>query len=178
MSEPILHPFRRGAVTIAVSLPFALDARWDENDVLTSATSRTQPPEAFSRNAWGYLISFLRGSAPRGIFAEVFGAPIDQADLPQSLAVPPQQIAVWLPNNVSLHGPLNVALRLDTGAYLVLAAGGGWLIEPACWLICSATAPCSANVQSRNLPSSRKTAPRKYGLRPRRNCRPAPAAPR
>ncbi len=126
MSDPVPHRFRRGDVLTEVALPFALDPLCDEYDALTSAMSRTQPPDGFSRDEWGYLVSFLRGAALRAIFAEVFGAPVPVDDeAPRRLALPRQQIAVWLPNNVSLLGPLTVALCLLTGARVRAKSGSG-----------------------------------------------------
>lgn len=125
MSEDprIFHAFTDASgQTIDVALPFELDALCDEYDALTARMARRPAPAAFSRDEWGYLLSFLRGDAIRAVFIDSFG-PMGEGHGPARIARPPLTIAVWLPNNVSLLGPLTAALCLLTGARVSAKAG-------------------------------------------------------
>lgn len=135
MSEPatsglIAHRFKDHAGPCEVMLPFALEDLALAYDRLTTKLSRAPVPEAFSRDEWGYLLSFMRGSRLRDVFAQNFGPrpePHEQEPhgLPARLILPRSDIAIWLPNNVSLLGPLTVILSLATGARVHAKAGSG-----------------------------------------------------
>lgn len=76
MSEPkpIYHTFQdSNDRIIELGLPFLLDALCDEYDALTARLARRAAPDAFGRDEWGYLLSFLRGSALRRVFTQCFG---------------------------------------------------------------------------------------------------------
>ena len=124
MSDMHRYRFRAAQITTEVALPFSLDAICRDYDALTSKMVRQQPPPQFSRDEWGYLVSVLRGAHLRAVFDQVFGSPVPQAgDLPDRLAFAKSEIAIWLPNNVSLLGPLSVAFCLLSGARVHAKAG-------------------------------------------------------
>lgn len=106
----------------AVVLPFALDdmlAQWGR--LRTHMIRRVSP--AFSRDEWAYLITFLDPAHLRSAFTDTFGPGIANATsgfdggdpCVTHLARPRGPIALWLPNNVSLLGPLTLILLTLTG---------------------------------------------------------------
>lgn len=86
-------------------------ARWR---TVQRAMTRERP-EAFTRDEWAYLIAFLDERQLR--------APFEQLRSPGYVAVPRGPIAVWLPNNVSLLGPLTLILLSLTGNPIRVKAG-------------------------------------------------------
>ncbi len=106
---------------VAVELPFALDdviASWAG---LRRVMARLRP-DAFERDEWAYLISFLDADNLRLPFRSAFGEP-REAGAPAWVARPGGPVAVWLPNNVSLLGPLILVLLSLTGCPLRCKAG-------------------------------------------------------
>jgi len=121
MSE--LARFRSAAGVTAVATPFALDALLDDWAGLRVAMTRSVP-EGFERDEWAYLITFLERENLAGAFRDAFGEPADESDGPVvRLARPRGPVAVWLPNNVSLLGPLTTVLLSLTGCPLLLKGG-------------------------------------------------------
>ena len=83
-----------------------------------------QVPEAFTRDEWAYLVAFLDEASLRKPFWESFGdakadgqAPLDALLRPRGLT------GIWLPNNVSLLGPLTLILASFSGAPLWIKVG-------------------------------------------------------
>ena len=108
-----------------VLLPFALDdlvAGW----VDVRRAMLREVPEPFSRDEWAHLAASLGPAALRAPFAASFGA--------GALARVRGHVAVWLPNNVSLLGPLTSILLSLTGAPVTFKVGtrGDDLVTP--WL--------------------------------------------
>ncbi|WP_171097570.1 acyl-CoA reductase [Ruegeria sp. HKCCD7255] len=126
-TSPVYHGFRDGnGGVVQVALPFALDALCAEYDEVTARMARRAAPPAFSRDEWGYLLGFMRGSALRAVFTQGFGPASDELDsMPVRIARPRAHVAIWLPNNVSLLGPLTTTLCLLTGAHVRAKAGTG-----------------------------------------------------
>ncbi len=120
MSEHVAW-FGSGAHTVAVALPFELDALLADWAALRVPMAR-HLPEAFQRDEWAYLISFLEDANLRGAFVQAFGAPTSAGDA-KRLVRPAGDVAVWLPNNVSLLGPLVLILLSITGNALRLKGG-------------------------------------------------------
>jgi hypothetical protein len=122
MSEHLVTFESAGRCT-AVALPFDLEevlAGWGS---LRVAMTRTLPP-GFERDEWAYLIQFLEAGALRDAFTSSFGAASDaSAARPDLLARPRGTVALWLPNNVSLLGPLTTILLSLTGNRLLLKGG-------------------------------------------------------
>jgi hypothetical protein len=108
---------------IAVALPFDLDAWIGEWSGLRSMMIRSCP-DAFTRDEWAYLITFLDPELLRRVFESHFGkrAPDSNAQV-TALVRPRGPIAIWLPNNVSLLGPLTLILASLSGNPVWLKAG-------------------------------------------------------
>jgi hypothetical protein len=117
-----LHWFRSPECTYAVALPFSIDEWIAALSGLRSAMRLSLPPE-FSRDEWAYLMSFLSPERLEMTFTRTFGVRGAKDGEPQVLARPIGNVAVWLPNNVSLLGPLTLILLLLTGNRLRLKGG-------------------------------------------------------
>lgn len=115
MSEHI-HYFDAPQGATAVVLPFALEEMLDWWGGLRSRMIRRTSP-AFSRDEWAYLVTFLDPGHLRAAFTDTFGvAASDPGSLRLTqLARPRGPVALWLPNNVSLLGPLTLILLSLTG---------------------------------------------------------------
>jgi Acyl-CoA reductase (LuxC) len=85
--------------------------RWTE---LRAAMIRTRP-DAFTRDEWAYLISFLDAGHLQGIVHDTFA--------PNVMARPRGSVVVWLPNNVTLLGPLTLILLTLTGNRIFMKEG-------------------------------------------------------
>jgi len=121
----MLTCFEHGTSRSAVALPFDLDQRLASWAALRPAMAR-QLPAAFSRDEWAYLISFLAPDNLMRPFEQTFGQPLAEgADTAavDALFRPRREVAVWLPNNVSLLGPLVLVLVSLTGARITMKAG-------------------------------------------------------
>ncbi|CAN7244765.1 acyl-CoA reductase [Massilia sp. LjRoot122] len=77
----------------------------------------------FSRSEWAYLISFIDPHALARVFADSFGEAVPGPIDVEALLTPNEKVALWLPNNVSLLGPLTVILLSLTGCKLRVKAG-------------------------------------------------------
>jgi hypothetical protein len=105
----------------ALSLPFSLPQVITEWGALRGAMRKAVPAE-FSRDEWAYLMTFLAPENLHAPFLEAFGKPVD-GGRPSRLARPRGAVAVWLPNNVSLLGPLTLILLSLTGNRILLKGG-------------------------------------------------------
>ena len=128
MSEPsetlrFFH-FRAPAQTTALALPFDLDERIAAWSGLRTSMIRVMPPE-FSREEWAYLVTFLDEENLWSPFAQSFGKLCAAGDepAPYSVLVPRGPVALWLPNNVSLLGPLMLVLASLSGNPLFIKRG-------------------------------------------------------
>lgn len=118
-----LHFFEASGRRTVVVLPFVLDELLAQWATLRTRMIRRISPD-FTREEWGYLIAFLDPERLRGAFVEAFGTPCDTADgRASALARPRGSIALWLPNNVSLLGPLTVILLSLTGSHIRVKGG-------------------------------------------------------
>lgn len=82
-------------------------------------------PDSFSRDEWAYMMAFLDAENLRRPFADSFGTQSDQPgdDRVRYVHKPRGRVAVWLPSNVSLLGPLTLVLMSLTGNALLLKGG-------------------------------------------------------
>jgi hypothetical protein len=81
-------------------------------------------PEPFTRDEWAYLISFLDPQKLLRTFEETFGRAVESPSSAVTTVLRPRgAIAVWLPNNVSLLGPLALVLLSLTGNPIRLKGG-------------------------------------------------------
>jgi hypothetical protein len=120
-----LHHFEAAGRAATVALPFALDEVIGQWESLRLAMVRQVRPE-FSRDEWAYLMAFLDGENLRSVFATTFGQRVSNAGPHErSFFRPRGPVAVWLPNNVSLLGPLTLILLSLSGNPLRLKGGSG-----------------------------------------------------
>jgi hypothetical protein len=119
MSE--LNYFLGAEGRVAVALPFACAQIVEEYQALRRQMLK-QVAEGFSRDEWAYLASFLAKENLETLYETHFGKPAGSGQV-RLLARPLEPVAVWLPNNVSMLGPLTFILLSLTGARLELKAG-------------------------------------------------------
>jgi hypothetical protein len=118
-----LHQFEAPSQRTIVALPFDLEA-WVAEWTALRGTMIRSVPEPFTRDEWAYLVTFLDPDNLRRPFQQAFGAPSGKPGAaPDVLARPRGPVAVWLPNNVSLLGPLTLVLISLTGNPVRLKAG-------------------------------------------------------
>jgi hypothetical protein len=118
-----LHYFASETRRWAVALPFELDGLVLQWEQLRAVMIRDMPA-AFGRDEWAYLIAFLDPENLVRPFHEAFGRRLAAAEgRIDALARPRGPVAVWLPNNVSLLGPLVLVLLSLSGNPLRLKAG-------------------------------------------------------
>ena len=111
----VVHCFKASGGTSIVILPFALEDIVKDWSSLRSTMARSIP-EAFTRDEWAYLISFLDADNLRRPFQVSFGQPAStRTDDVVGLFRPRGKISIWLPGNVSLLGPLTLILLSLTG---------------------------------------------------------------
>ena len=100
---------------IAVALPFEAESIIEEWHNLRKIMVRNAPAE-FTRDEWAYLISFLDKGNLQKPFARSFGKNVvDPSDAITYLFRPRGAVSVWLPNNVTLLGPLMLVLLSLSG---------------------------------------------------------------
>ena len=118
-----LHFFQSATRNTAVALPFALEKFVEDWSRLRSRMIR-EMPSAFSRDEWAYLVTFLSPENLLSPFEQSFGkSAAVQSAVSNSLARPRGPVAVWLPSNVSLLGPLMLVLLSLTGNPIRLKGG-------------------------------------------------------
>ncbi len=81
-------------------------------------------PAGFGRDEWAYLISFLEPKNLEAVYAHNLGKPVTKPVLPlKRLLRPRRKVAIWLPNNVSLLGPLLIVLCSLSGIAVRIKGG-------------------------------------------------------
>jgi hypothetical protein len=113
---------KRGNKAVAVALPHdhaGMLASWGK---VRSRMVRSIHPD-FSRSEWAYLISFIDPHALELVFADSFGEAVPGPVDVEALLTPKDKVALWLPNNVSLLGPLTLILLSLTGCKLRVKTG-------------------------------------------------------
>jgi Acyl-CoA reductase (LuxC) len=122
MSDRLTY-FNDASREIAVALPFDLEAWIGEWSGLRSTMIRNRP-EAFTRDEWAYLITFLDPESLLRVFESHFGKRTSASGAQVAALLRPRgPIAIWLPNNVSLLGPLTLILASLSGNAVWLKAG-------------------------------------------------------
>lgn len=122
MSDHLSY-FESSAGTVAVSLPFDYH-RAVEDWVALRKTMIRQVPDEFTRDEWAYLVTFLEPGNLLRPFLTSFGVSVTEPSGPFRLLYRPRgPIAIWLPNNVSLLGPLTLVLLSLTGQPMRLKLG-------------------------------------------------------
>jgi hypothetical protein len=119
-----LHYFKLGSGINCISLPFNLNDAIACLSAIRSPMSREIPQE-FTRDEWAYLIWFLEECNLRSFFKDVFGSEVTGYDHGGiSLLLRPRgAIGMWLPNNVSLLGPLLLVMVFLTGNTIRIKTG-------------------------------------------------------
>jgi hypothetical protein len=120
MSEQ-LHHFGPPAHRTGVALPFELTELVAQWSGLRRKMVR-DVPVAFTRDEWAYLAGFVDAVALEAVFTDTFG-PTAEPGACQTVLRPRGPVALWLPNNVSLLGPLTLVLVSLTGNSLRIKAG-------------------------------------------------------
>lgn len=103
-----------------MSLGYDLVQRLEAWNGLRIKMAKAVPPE-FSRDEWGYLIGFVGGDRLSSMISEsFFGGGKPNA---VSMFRPHGPISIWLPNNVSLLGPLVVVIASFGGVPMWVKSG-------------------------------------------------------
>jgi len=114
--------FRGTQGTVQLTLPSDLKSLLDGWSKVRSAMLK-EVPDAFSRDEWAYLVAFLGKESLMLPFAQSFGSPVPKAGTVSLLARPRGPVGLWLPNNVSLLGPLMLIVVSLSGNPLRMKAG-------------------------------------------------------
>ncbi len=115
--------FRTPTHSVVLALPFHLE------EIIESWSRLRFPmakmcPDAFSRDEWAYLTSFLDREHLWQVVQEAIGLREEQPSGTIRLLLRPRgRVAVWLPNNVTLLGPLLLVLLSLTGNEFQLKVG-------------------------------------------------------
>ena len=119
-----LHYFEAPSGCTAVALPFELDTMLAAWSALRTQMVRRKSA-SFTRDEWTYLITFLDAQHLQQAFTQSFGARAAQVASTRltRFARPRGPVAIWLPNNISLLGPLTLILLLLTGNPIRLKGG-------------------------------------------------------
>jgi hypothetical protein len=109
---------------VAVALPISPRLLIEDWSSLQASMVKTMP-ESFTRDEWAYLISFLSPENLWRPFRESFGQESADGTLKTatSLYRPRGPVGLWLPNNVSLLGPLTMILLSLTGQRMDIKVG-------------------------------------------------------
>jgi len=119
-----LHRFGQAGNAAAIALPFDLETLIADWAGLSGRMTR-DVPTAFTRDEWAHMASFVAADALRGVYTSTFGPICESGSaMPMDRLLRPRgPIALWLPNNVSLLGPLTLVLASLTGNPLWVKAG-------------------------------------------------------
>jgi len=111
-----MHIYRSPGGCSAVYLPFVLNEVIEDWSRLRAIMAR-KVPEAYTRDEWAYLITFLDQANLRRPFEQSFGEPVETgAEGVVGVIRRRGNIGIWLPGNVSLLGPLTMILLSLTGS--------------------------------------------------------------
>jgi hypothetical protein len=110
-----LHFFETNVRRCVVRLPFEHRVVLDGWQQLRKSMIR-ECPAPYTRDEWAYLLGFLAADNLSLPFVQAFGNSVDAPTGPiDALFRPRGPVAVWLPSNVSLLGPLVLVLVSLTG---------------------------------------------------------------
>ena len=121
MSDRLAY-FQAADGITAVTLPFDYRQAIEDWGTLRRHMVRNIP-EAFTRDEWAFLVTFLEQENLDRLFLEAFGVGLAESVPPRRLYRPRGPIAAWLPNNVSLLGPLLLVTLSLTGQRTWLKLG-------------------------------------------------------
>lgn len=120
MSDLLCH--KQGERVVAIALPHRHSELLADWGAVRSRMVRNLHPD-FTRAEWAYLIQFLDPLHLQSTFDACFGTPVSDPAQVHALLTPRKKIAIWLPNNVSLLGPLTAILLSLAGCELRIKAG-------------------------------------------------------
>ena len=119
----VLTNFKRNDYVTTVILPFKVEDIIDNWASLRKVMVKKRA-EVFTREEWAYLIYFLEISNLKAPFEYCFGKfYTDEIEQIQCCVKPRRTISIWLPNNVSLLGPLILILTSLSGSTIKMKAG-------------------------------------------------------
>lgn len=107
---------------VQIVLPFDLAAHIAGWSTVRAAMLKEVPAE-FTRDEWAYLATFLDAENLWRPFQQSFGGCSEERGSPSLWARPRGSVGLWLPNNVSLLGPLMLIVVSLTGNLLRIKAG-------------------------------------------------------
>ncbi len=107
---------------VQISLPFDLAAQIAGWNSVRAAMLR-EVPAGFTRDEWAYLATFLAAENLWRPYQNSFGRSSDTHGSPLLLARARGSVGLWLPNNVSLLGPLMLIVISLTGSALRIKPG-------------------------------------------------------
>jgi hypothetical protein len=114
--------FQNAETITKIQVPFELDEMIQAWSQLRKHMIR-EVPDGFTRDEWAYLISFISSDALYGVYESTFGKRMTgDSTATQTLSIR-DNVALWLPNNVSLLGPLVMILVSITGSTLQVKVG-------------------------------------------------------
>ena len=113
--------FRQQGVSYCVGLGVQLENIIDAYQEVRIKMIRNVPAD-FTRDEWAYLIAFLEKKNLLKPFEQNFGQQISEAPFEYYFKIKPR-VATWLPNNVSLLGPLTFTLLSLTGCKQKIKVG-------------------------------------------------------
>ncbi len=116
-----LHQFAGPSGGDLVSLPFRLDDLLADWHSLRLRMIRALNAD-FARVEWAYLVQFLDPANLTSVYADTFG-PRTTTGTPTRLHLPRPRVAVWLPSNASLLGPLTMILLSLAGCEVWIKSG-------------------------------------------------------
>jgi hypothetical protein len=115
--------FRSGDTVSALALPILPNDVIADWDSLRKTMLRKRPPD-FERDEWAYLVTFLDREHLESVFHSEFGDLIQTPGMGAFRLLRPRGlVGIWLPNNVSLLGPLALIILTLTGCQLWLKSG-------------------------------------------------------
>lgn len=117
-----LSTFHGTQGTVQVRLPFDMRSLLQGWGKVRSAMLK-EVPESYSRDEWAYLAAFLSKESLMLPFEQSFGSAAPDTGSISLLARPRGSVGLWLPNNVSLLGPLMLIVVSISGNRLRMKAG-------------------------------------------------------
>jgi len=118
-----IHYYINEGIGYALYMPFNIDKLIDDWISLQRKMVHNIPDD-FTRDEWAYLISFLGKSNLTKPISISFGIPVSESGKFVSILAKPRGIvSLWLPNNVSLLGPLMLILLSLSGNKILMKGG-------------------------------------------------------
>ncbi len=116
--------FQFGQQINKIVLPYDLQLFFSSIENMRQDMIRNKLKE-FTRDEWAYLLSFLSTENLWKVFLNTFGSRLSHNDSATYNCIykPRGIVTIWLPNNVSMLGPLSYIMALLSGCQVVLKIG-------------------------------------------------------